>query len=103
MLNRHVLRPLVATALDRILAGAVEPALAGRPAHERDAFLIRLERFFTELYEPFTDLYGGHPAYEAELGAVVRAMLAADAARPAGPRGLAPERGIPPDPRQRAP
>jgi amylosucrase len=101
MLNRHVLRPPVAAALDRALASTVEPALAGRPAHERDAFRLRLERFFTELYEPFSALYGEHPGFEAELTRTLEAMLAADAARPPDLRLLDHEREITPDWHQR--
>jgi amylosucrase len=101
MQNVLVMRPAVRRAFRHAVRQDVEPALAGRPAAERDAFLVRLERFFTELYEPFVALYGGHPRFEAELAALVRAIAAADAARPAELRRLDHEREITPDWHQR--
>ena len=71
MQNVLVMRPAVRRAFRHAMRQDVEPALAGRPAAERDAFLVRLERFFTELFEPFVALYGGHPRFEAELAALV--------------------------------
>jgi amylosucrase len=101
MQNVLVMRPAVRRAFERAVRQDVEPALAGRDAGERDALLRRLERFFTELYEPFVALYGGHSRFEPELRALVRAITAADAARPAELRALDHEREITPDWHQR--
>ena len=101
MLNEAVLRPEVAAALGRARREVIDPRLAGRPEHARDRFLIRLERFFTELHEPFTGLYGGHPACASELDALLAAMVDADAARAPELRRLDHEREITPDWHQR--
>ncbi|HXS45685.1 MAG TPA: hypothetical protein VN751_13740, partial [Solirubrobacteraceae bacterium] len=83
MQNVLVMRPAVRRAFERAVRQDVEPALDGRPGPERDALLTRLERSFTELYEPFLALYGGHPRFEPELRALLGAVVAADGARPA--------------------
>ena len=97
MQNVLVMRPAVRRAFERAVRQDVEPALDGRPGPERDALLTRLERSFTELYEPFLALYGGHPRFEPELRALLGAVVAADGARPAQLRRLDHEREITPD------
>ncbi len=97
MHNRHVLRPDVAHTLDGLVADVVEPALASRPAHQRDAFLLRLERHFTELHDPFALLYGEHSGHGEALRALLRRMVAADEARPDVLRLVDHEREITPD------
>jgi amylosucrase len=65
---------------------------------EGDAtFLTRLERFFTELRDPLVALYGRHPAFRQQFGALLEAMAAAARDRDPDLRRLDHEREITPD------
>src|SRR4051794_20055364 len=85
--NKLVMRPEVRAEYERARDG-----LEGG-----DAFAVRLERFFSELWEPLRDLYGDAPRLPGELGALLRSMAALAASRPAGLRVLDHEREITPD------
>ena len=69
---------------------------AGRRA-EDDAYRVRLERHFADLYEPFERLYGEHPAFAAQLAEIVGQIAAAHDARGEALRRLDYEREITPD------
>ncbi len=65
---------------------------------EGDAeFLTRLERFFTELRDPLTALYGDDPRFPAQFAALLDAVAATSRARDPGLRRLDHEREITPD------
>jgi amylosucrase len=58
------------------------------------AFLTRLERFFTELRDPLAALYGGHPRFREQFGALLDAMAVTARARDPELRRLDHEREI---------
>jgi amylosucrase len=60
-------------------------------------FLTRLERFFTELRDPLFALYGEDPRFPERWRALLEAIAAAAASRPAQLRALDHEREITPD------
>jgi amylosucrase len=61
------------------------------------AFLLRLERFFTELHDPLHAVYGGDPRFPAAWDALLDAIAASVAARDPELRTLDHEREITPD------
>jgi amylosucrase len=66
------------------LRAAALPALTSQIASERDRdiFLLRLERYFADLYGPLQRLYGGHPGLATLLDQLGQRLVAAYAARP---------------------
>ena len=65
---------------------------------EGDAtFLMRLERFFTELRDPLVALYGDDPRFPQQFGALLDAMAATAGSRDPELRRLDHEREITPD------
>jgi amylosucrase len=62
-----------------------------------EAFLTRLERFFTELRDPLVALYGGDSRFREQFGALLEAIAAAALARDPELRRLDHEREITPD------
>src|SRR4051794_2220326 len=82
---------------------AMSPSM--RAAYERalehaggdDAFGVRFERFFGDLHEPLTALYGRDPRFPAEWQRLLEAMAATARERPAHLRRLDHEREITPD------
>jgi amylosucrase len=67
---------------------------AGR---DQDLFLIRLERYFADFYEPFARLYEKHPQFGAELEALAGLLVDSCAGRSESLRKLDLEREITPD------
>src|SRR4051794_13693221 len=61
------------------------------------AFATRLERFYTELRDPLVAVYGADPRFPAAWTALLDAVAAAAAARPAELGTLDHEREITPD------
>jgi amylosucrase len=77
------------------LRAAYEHALAH--ARGDEAFATRFERFFGDLHGALTAVYGGDERFPAAWEALLEAMSAAAAARPATLRRLDHEREITPD------
>lgn len=79
----------------------LEPLLKTQFAslNERDAdiFLLRLERFFADFYEPFAHIYGQHPDFERQLEMLAHLMLETYANRPNELKRLDLVREITPD------
>jgi amylosucrase len=73
--------------LDRATALARE-ALAGTPASEREAFVMRLRRYWSDLWEGLVDPYGDDPRLPANLEALVRVLAGRWAERPTDLRVL---------------
>src|SRR3954464_9092250 len=61
------------------------------------ALAVRLERWFGDLRAPLRSVYGADPRFPAPFRALLRAIAAAAAARPAELRALDHEREITPD------
>jgi amylosucrase len=87
--NVHVMRPEVRER------HAQARARLGSGTH--DAFLTRLERFFTELHDPLHAVYGGDARLPAAFDALLDAMAGVARDRPAELRRLDHEREITPD------
>src|SRR3954471_8628103 len=87
MQNLHAMRPDVRAEFE-----AAAPALDGDAS-----FLIRFERFFTELRDPLVALYGGDPRFAAAWTALLRALASAAQRRSPALRFLDHEREITPD------
>jgi len=85
--NVYAMRPEVRAEFAR-----VRPALDGDAA-----FLVRLERFFTELRDPLVALYGEDPRLPEQFGALLAAMARTASARDPDLRRLDHEREITPD------
>lgn len=81
-------KPEVAALLDD------EPHLCQR---DRDIFLLRLERFFADFYEPFARLYSQHPHFDAQLKAMRHLLVTTLLGRSEELRQLDLEREITPD------
>src|SRR5690348_1194082 len=62
---------------------AARPLLAAHigDQRDRDIFLLRLERYFADLYAPLRRLYAGHPGFAAMLEQLGPRLVAACAAR----------------------
>src|SRR4028118_1408686 len=77
----------------------LEPLLARTAQTELDKniFLVRLERFYPDFYEPFERLYGQHHAFQQQLDLIGELLVDSHAARPADMRLLDLEREITPD------
>jgi amylosucrase len=85
--NVHVMRPEVRASFD-----------AARTRIEGDeAFLLRLERFFTELHDPLHAVYGADPRFPAAWDALLHAVASTAAERDPELRRLDHEREITPD------
>ena len=95
MQNVHVMRPEVRARHARAVA---------RIGNADDAFLTRLERFFTELHDPLHALYGEDDRFPAAWDALLDLIAATAAERDPALRRLDHERGITPDwlPREQA-
>ncbi len=87
MQNVHAMRPEV----------RARHAQALRRIDGDDAFLLRLERFFTELHDPLHAVYGGDPRFPAAWEALLDAIAATAAARDPDLRVLDHEREVTPD------
>ncbi len=87
MQNVHVMRPDVRAEYERL----------GRTLGGDGAFHNRLARFFTELRDPLTAVYGDDPRLERELAKLLEAMAGAAAARAPELKALDHEREITPD------
>src|SRR5215208_4272733 len=101
----HGIRPLSSGAEGCRVQNVFEMSGGTRAAFARaltaapddDVYRVRLERHFAGLYEPLERLYGGHPAFEAQLESVLAQLAAAHAARDGTLRRLDHEREITPD------
>ena len=82
--------------LDRATVVARE-ALAGVPASEREAFVMRLRRYWADLWEGLVDPYGDDPRLAANLEGLVRVLAGRWAERPADLRVLDLQRAFHPD------
>src|SRR3954463_1559662 len=87
MQNRHAMPPEMRAAYDAAL----------RHARANDAFAIRFERFFGDLWPPLQALYGADERFPGQWTALLKAMAAAAYARPVELRRLDHEREITPD------
>ncbi|GAB4209956.1 MAG: alpha-amylase family protein [Roseiflexaceae bacterium] len=76
------------------LAPQLQAQCAGRDA---DLFLLRLERYFEDLYRPLHTLYGGRADFQAQLDTLLDLLVAAYVQRPDPLRRLDIERQITPD------
>jgi len=85
--NVHAMRPEVREDYERALAWIDGDA----------GFHTRLERFFTELRDPLTAVYGADPRFPAQWDALLDAIARAAAARTPAQRALDHEREITPD------
>ena len=88
MQNVHVMRPEVRARHARAVA---------RIGSADDAFLTRLERFFTELHDPLHALYGEDERFPGAWDALLDAIAATAAERDPDLRRLDHEREITPD------
>ncbi len=84
------------TWLERATALARE-ALTGVPASESEAFVMRLRRYWVDLWEGLADPYGPDPRLSASLEDLVRVLAARWADRPADLRALDRKRALRPD------
>jgi amylosucrase len=85
--NVYAMRPEV-----RAEYAQVRARLDGDPT-----FMLRLERFFTELRDPLVTLYGGDPRFPEQFERLLDAMSASASARDPDLRRLDHEREITPD------
>src|SRR3954447_11435939 len=81
--------------MDPVMRVAYEQARAH--ARGNEAFAVRFERFFGDLWEPLTALYGADERFDAQWRRLLEAMAAAAYARPPELRRLDHEREITPD------
>src|SRR4051794_29309914 len=87
MQNRHAMPPEMRAAYDAALDHA----------RANEAFAIRFERFFGDLWPPLVALYGDDERFPREWTMLLQAMAAAAYARPLELRRLDHEREITPD------
>ena len=82
--------------LDRASAIARE-SLPGAPRSDVEAFVLRLRRWWTDLWEGLVDPYAGDARFEANLEALVRVLAGRWAERPPDLRLLDRQRSFRPD------
>lgn len=97
MQNQRLMPPAVRAAYDALHAHLAPQVRTRCPSRDGDLFLIGLERYFADFYQPLQTLYGTRPDFFTQLAALGEAMLAAYIARPAALRLLDLERQITPD------
>lgn len=76
---------------------ALQVKIGSWNSRDRDLFLIRLERYFADFYEPFAHLYQNHSNFEKQLEKIGQLLLEQYAARPESLKKLDLEREITPD------
>ncbi|WJW68566.1 alpha-amylase family protein [Candidatus Chlorohelix allophototropha] len=100
MSNAAYMRPNTRKAytsfVDKLNKKLQKIAQAWNP-RDRDLFLIRLERYFADFYEPLASLYQSRPDFEEQFMALASLIIAAYAERPEPLKKLDVEREITPD------
>lgn len=97
MQNKLYMSAMARTAFQAVV-DRLEPRLRQRcAARDADLFLIRLERFFEDFYNPLRHLYGSRADFERQLAALSDQMVDAYVARPEPLRLLDIERHMTPD------
>jgi len=94
--NAALLAPEVRRRLARTLAAAA-PELSGLPDRDRQLFELRLERFFQNLHDGLSPVYGRRPDFEAFLERLVAMMARNYRTRPEPLKLLDIERDLTPD------
>ncbi len=96
MQNAHLFSEQTKLQFDKLLS-KLKPALKGMAQRDKDLFLIRLERYFQNLYDGLYPVYGQREDFGAFLGQLVTVMLESYKARPSDLKVLDIERDITPD------
>jgi amylosucrase len=94
--NAALLAPEVRRRLELALAAAA-PELETLPERDRQLFQLRCERFFQNLHDGLTPVYGRHPDFEAFLQRLGAAMARHYRERPEPLKVLDIERDLTPD------
>jgi len=94
--NAALLAPEVRRRLELVLAAAA-PELKGLPKRDRQLFELRCERFFQNLHDGLSPVYGRRADYEAFLQSLVAMMARHYRQRPESLKVLDIERDLTPD------
>ncbi len=96
MQNSHLFSAHVKLQFDTLLS-KLKPSFKGMVQRDKDLFLIRLERYFQNLYDGLYPVYGQREDFGVFLEQLVTVMLESYKARPADLKVLDIERDITPD------